>query len=528
MRRSLVVVGLVVCLMGSGAWAISWQDYVGNWNDPCGWVDKRLPTGEEEVQIIGPNSVCTLNTSTGDWAVTRTDRLRVHTGATLVIEDGAELLGAGWMRVGSGGTTGIAIQTGGLVKLSKGRDSSRLGIGDSAGSEGLYTISGGTLTFGISPDGSILVGARGGKGKLVVVGNAATIVMDQLVVPNQAGASGTLEFQVGENGVSPIVINTAVKLDELADQTTSALVIGAIAAPPQANILLVDLKAEAAVAGLFDTVNGGPAPEGAPVVLENGNDKYFYHLTYVGGEGNNDIVLVFDRAEVEPVKPPIRGLVNHYTFEDGTAKDSVGGADGNLVGGAKVVGGSLVLNGTDAWMDMPGDKIAMNTFSEVSIEAWFTSVAGGNTGYHMLAAFGEEGTGLLTWAGYKYLFITPARGDNVSRAAIMTRTMGDAPWAAETGVSATVEHDDGIQHHFVATVNATDIAFFIDGELIGTKALDPNNAISGIGTAAAHVGKGVYPADPLWKGSVEEFNIYRSALTGDQILNKFMVGPTKD
>ena len=221
-------------------------------------------------------------------------------------------------------------------------------------------------------------------------------------------------------------------------------------------------------------------------------------------------------------------LVNQYTFEDGTAKDSVGGADGNLVGGAAIVGGSLVLDANNSWMAMPGAQIAMNTFDEVSVEAWFTSVAGGNTGFHMLAAFGEEGTGAATWAGYKYLFITPARGDNVSRAAIQTKSMDDSPWDDETGVSAKVEHDDGMQHHFVATVNATDIAFYIDGELIGTAALAAGNAISGLGTAAAYVGKGVYPADPLWMGSVEEFNIYRSALTVDQALNKFMVGPTKD
>jgi len=220
-------------------------------------------------------------------------------------------------------------------------------------------------------------------------------------------------------------------------------------------------------------------------------------------------------------------LVNQYTFEDGTAKDRVGGADANLVGDAKVVGGSLVLDGDGDWMAMPGAKIAMNTFDEVSVEAWFTSVEGGNTGFHMLAAFGEEGTGAAATAGYKYLFISPARGDNVSRAAIQTKSMDSSPWDDETGVSATVEHDDGVQHHFVATVNATDIAFYIDGELIGTTALAEGNAISGIGTAAAFVGKGVYPADPLWKGSVEEFNVYRSALTADQVLTKFFAGPAK-
>jgi hypothetical protein len=161
----------------------------------------------------------------------------------------------------------------------------------------------------------------------------------------------------------------------------------------------------------------------------------------------------------------------------------------------------------------------LNTFSELSIEIRFTSVAGGNTGFHMLAAFGEEGTGANTGYGYKYLFITPARGDNVSRVAIQTSSMDADPWSEETGVSAAIEHDDGLEHHFVCTVNATDITFYIDGELIGSTALAEGNEIAGIGTAVAHLGKGVYNVDPLWAGSVDEFNIYNRVLSEAEIRN---------
>jgi hypothetical protein len=213
----------------------------------------------------------------------------------------------------------------------------------------------------------------------------------------------------------------------------------------------------------------------------------------------------------------IDGLVHQYTFDDGTANDSVGQAHGTLIGDASIVDGSLVLDGDGDWMDMPGDIIALNTFSELSIEVRFTSVAGGNTGFHMLAAFGEEGTGADPGFGYKYLFITPARGDDVSRVAIQTSSMDGDPWSEETGVSAAVEHDDGLEHHFVCTVNATDITFYIDGELIGSAALAEGNEIAGIGTAAAHLGKGVYNVDPLWTGSVDEFNIYNRVLSGEEV-----------
>jgi hypothetical protein len=250
--------------------------------------------------------------------------------------------------------------------------------------------------------------------------------------------------------------------------------------------------------------------------------------------GSVEELNIYDRAlspnEVQAryAMDPFKGLVHSYIFEDGTVNDSVGSAHGALVGDAAVVDGSLVLDGDGDWMDMPGEIIAMNTYAEVTVETWFTSVEGGNTGFHMLAAFGEEGTGADAGFGYKYLFITPARGDDVSRVAIQTSSMDADPWSEETGVSATLEHDDGLQHHFVATVNATNITFYIDGELIGTEPLAAGNEIAGIGTDAAHIGKGVYNVDPLWAGSVEELNIYNRALSIDEIQANYAAGPQKE
>jgi hypothetical protein len=188
-----------------------------------------------------------------------------------------------------------------------------------------------------------------------------------------------------------------------------------------------------------------------------------------------------------------------------------------LAGDATISGGSLVLDGEDDWMSMPGDVIALNTYTELSIEAWFTSVDGGNTGNHMLAAFGEEGTGATPTYGYKYLFITPARADDFSRAAIQTRSMDSSPWDEEDGVSASVEHDDGQLHHFVCTVNAASIAFYVDGEQIGVTTLAAGNEIAGISQAAAYLGKGVYSVDPEWAGSIHEFNIYNRALSSSEV-----------
>ncbi len=199
-----------------------------------------------------------------------------------------------------------------------------------------------------------------------------------------------------------------------------------------------------------------------------------------------------------------------------------------MVGDAAVVDGQLVLDGDGDWMDMPGDVIAMNTFEELTIEIMFTSVAGGNTGYHMVTAFGEEGTGDNPGFGYKYVCITPARGNDVSRGMIQTVSMDNDPWSEETGVSDVIEHDDGLPHHMVCTVDDTELAFYIDGVLIGTAALDPpGNSIAGLGTDVARIGKGVYGVDPLWAGSVEELNIYNRALSLAEVQANYAAGPQK-
>src|SRR4030042_5819066 len=107
-----------------------------------------------------------------------------------------------------------------------------------------------------------------------------------------------------------------------------------------------------------------------------------------------------------PVK--IEGLTPSYTFEDGTADDSVGEANGALVGGAVVADGALLTTAQDQWMEMPGEVIAMNTYEAVTIEAWYTPTANANTGWSMLAYFGDSVNGL----GSNGYFITSARGDD--------------------------------------------------------------------------------------------------------------------
>jgi len=227
------------------------------------------------------------------------------------------------------------------------------------------------------------------------------------------------------------------------------------------------------------------------------------------------IMLVASTIAIAQVDPRTENLTHSWTFDDGTTVDTIGGVTGVLMGGAQVLSGSLFTTQTSSWMELPANDIGINNYSEVSVEVWFKSVLNGNTGFHMLASFGNTQNTI----GVNYFFITPARGDNVSRAAISCGDLS-TPWASEDGANGT-EFDDGNLHHMVGTIDADSIALYIDGELQAITPLDTNNRISAISTTYAYLAKAVYTADPTWRGEILEFNMYNKALSAEEVLFLF-------
>jgi hypothetical protein len=237
-----------------------------------------------------------------------------------------------------------------------------------------------------------------------------------------------------------------------------------------------------------------------------------------------DQIWLMDNLKITMVSGPVP--VHAYNFEDGTADDSVGDANGTLIGGAVIKNGAMVTSAQDQWMEMPGDVIAMNTYSGVTVEAWYTPEAGANTSWTMLAYFGDStDPNVSAGVGNDGFFITSARGDDVSRAAISIGNP-DAPYASESGANGP-EYDDGLLHHMVSTIDDVNITLYIDGELQASTPLDPNNVIAGISTNYALLAKGGYGSDPEWIGAIDEFNIYNKALSAEEIAVLYAAGPLK-
>jgi hypothetical protein len=221
--------------------------------------------------------------------------------------------------------------------------------------------------------------------------------------------------------------------------------------------------------------------------------------------------------------PGTTNLTHSWLFDDGTANDYIGGANGTLKGTAEIVEGSLLLAAVGSYLELPAATISINTYEEVTVSAWYIPFVGGNPNYHMLVYFGKTNNSL----GVDCIFFSPARGDNKCRAAIACGNYTSTPWVAETGVDG-IEYDDGELHHMAFTIDAVNITLYIDGAPVDTNALAANNNIGLVSVDSAYLGKGGYMGDAPWTGEIPECKIYNRVLTADEVLFLFNEGVGTD
>ncbi len=332
---------LIIALLAADGFSVTigtWFGQVQDGNHPAD-VNKPVGTGlwkealwnkegiklppapaekKDEIKIVRPGSVCILDSDAGNYLC----KLSIAGGAEeanaprLEIVNGG-VLGIGELRLGSGGSAaggpvGCINQTGGTLNLADNLLIGRYGTSQKNPNEGkgFYTISGGTIAcLPENAKATLYVGGAGSgatEGTFRVSGSAAKISFKRLAVGSDGsntGSTGTVEFKIGSTGVSPIQITDNVSIDATGTASTAKLVVSTTAEPPKNNILLIDNQGSGPVNGVFDTVNGNPASEGAAVTLSSGANNYNYTLTYKGGQGDNDIMLIYSAAPAsEPNK----------------------------------------------------------------------------------------------------------------------------------------------------------------------------------------------------------------------------------
>ncbi len=239
----------------------------------------------------------------------------------------------------------------------------------------------------------------------------------------------------------------------------------------------------------------------------------------------------FAAAVVAPPGYTKATLVHRYSFSDApgstTVKDSVGTADGNIVGqGAKFDGSQLTLPGggsssddpsvISAYVDLPNHII--NVLKDLSVEAWITWQ--GSSAWQRIFDFGTSSGGEDVSNGNgNYLFMTPSNGSQY-RFSVRDPVTGTepAPLSAPTALPANQEVYVAVTYDFSANAarlysNAVLVAYNVAPVDI-TTIDDVNNWL----------GRSQW-GDPLFQGKFNEFRIWNGVLGPDQITSDYAAGP---
>jgi hypothetical protein len=205
-------------------------------------------------------------------------------------------------------------------------------------------------------------------------------------------------------------------------------------------------------------------------------------------------------------------IIHRWSF-NGDATDSVGGADAVLMGHATVDSSQLHLDGTDSYAVLPigGDLLNL---TNCTFEGWATWNAFPVDFWERIFDLGN-GTD-------ENIFLTPRGGNQRFRFAITIGGGGAEeqtisgyvfPSTTEAHFAVTIDADNGIHTLYLNGMPAA-ISY---GCVLNPSVLDPpmmNN----------YLGKSQYP-DPYFNGSINEFRIYNTTLSADDIAASFADGP---
>lgn len=250
------------------------------------------------------------------------------------------------------------------------------------------------------------------------------------------------------------------------------------------------------------------------------------------------------------VQPLHAALTNKYTFNDGTANDSAGFANGTLVdntGIASFVGGTIDLSNNNnansnqdftdpatvgAFVNLPNgtftSAVTGGVFGQVSLEVWATVQQ--NHTWAELYSFGTSNAGEDSSGGAgssDYVALIPQSGPNDFRATTHA-SAGDPIETPIIGSATPLTTNQ--KHHIVLTLDQFDTAagpngtanlYLDNGAPVSAEIrpfldlmIDNNNWL----------GRSQWP-DNLFDGLIDEFSIYDTVLSASEVSNNFAAGP---
>ena len=194
----------------------------------------------------------------------------------------------------------------------------------------------------------------------------------------------------------------------------------------------------------------------------------------------------------------IPGLAACYNFE-GNVHDSAGTRHGILQGSAAYVpgvhGDAIVLDGAVNYVALPQGIASYKPITIATRVNW----AGGAM-WQRIFDFGNNTS--------QYFFLTPRSGDNTLRFAIASGSS-----AVEQRLETT-QLPSNQWVHLAVVLDGTTGRLYVDGKPVATGPVSFSPAV--LRTVNNYLGKSQFP-DPLFRGSLDDFQIYHTALSDADI-----------
>lgn len=236
--------------------------------------------------------------------------------------------------------------------------------------------------------------------------------------------------------------------------------------------------------------------------------------------------FVEDAANYNVVLPTPEQVTNmpahRWSFNDGTANDSIGNLHGTVLGGATISGGQISLDGVDDYVNLSngtsGNDIAALAAANgvVTVESWGTYDP--NTGgWSRIVDMGDTN---IDGLGNNYIIITPRSGPNTTRVSISDANPGFNNENFVDGAPSNV----GQEIHIVAIFDdANDtVSLYINGAKVSETLM--SISLNDVSDALGYFGRSLYP-DPYLLGSLNEIRIYDVGLSDEQVLGNYLAGP---
>lgn len=218
-------------------------------------------------------------------------------------------------------------------------------------------------------------------------------------------------------------------------------------------------------------------------------------------------------------------LVHRFEFAGNgtTARDSVGDADGTVVG-TTLSGTGAVSCGTDAYVDLPNDLLA--SLDDVTLEAWLRRGAG-NGSWQRVFDFGTSNLGEgQVGIGTSYVFLTPRSASAQGNAVRLAFRPAGAAIEEEVLITGTAALPLDAASHVVAVFDdgSDAMTLYVDGQLVDTTAW--TGSLAQVEMQNNWLGRSQFQADAAFDGSIDEFRVYDRALDASQVEYSFDSGPS--